>query len=125
MMPIWIEDEVETSTQCLDCLKDTFAEPGDYYMLHDALWQAIAAPPEQDAMLCVSCASKRLGRPFTEDDFLVSPVEMVARLVTLSLARMTDQQKQRVVDAREELAEHFPDIQPELSALIKHLSIVN
>ena len=71
-MTIWLENEVEISTQCLDCLKDTCAEPGDYYMLHDALWRAITTPKERDAMLCVSCASNRLGRPFTDVDFCVS-----------------------------------------------------
>ena len=74
--------------------------------------------------MCI-IASSRLGRPFTDDDFLVSPVEMVARLLALSLAEMSDEQKQRVVDTSEEFAEQFPDIQAKLSAFIKRLFIDN
>src|SRR4051812_21851084 len=103
-MTIWMENEIETSQLCLDCLKDTriCVEPGNYYMLHDTLWQAITTPRERGAMLCVPCASKRLGRPLTDADFLTSPVEMVTRLLGFRLARMTDEQKRRVVETYEE-----------------------
>ena len=65
--------------------------------------------------------SKPLGRPFADDDFLVSPVEMVERFFGISLVEMTDGRKRRIVDAREEIAEQFRDIQAEISALIERL----
>jgi hypothetical protein len=120
-MTILMENEIETSHLCLDCLKDTTAEQGDYYSLSDVLWQAITTPQERRGMLCVPCASERLGRPFTDDDFSVSPVEMVARLLAFRLARMTDEQKRRVVETYEDNAGEFDDIRPELSTFIKRL----
>jgi DNA-directed RNA polymerase subunit RPC12/RpoP len=64
--------------RCLDCGMDTSsANPGNYYLLHNVLWEEITTLQEQDAMLCVSCASKRLGRPLVAEDFAVTPVAMV------------------------------------------------
>ena len=90
-------------------------------MLHDTIWRAITTPKERDAMLCVSCASRRLGRPLTDVDFCISPVAMVARLLAIRLAEMTYEERQRILNAREEVAAQFPDIQAELSAFIERL----
>jgi hypothetical protein len=50
---------------------------------------------------------------------------MVARLLAIRLAEMTYEEKQRIVDSREEIAAQFPDIQVELSAFIEHLFTVD
>ena len=103
-MTTWMENDIESNFLCLDCGKDTriCVEPGDYYMLHYNLWEAITTPQERRGMLCIACASTRLGRQFTDDDFLTSPVQMVARLLAIRVTEETDEQKRRVLDTFEE-----------------------
>jgi hypothetical protein len=119
-----MEDKIETNHLCLDCGKDTrvSVEPGNYYVLHRHVWEAITTPQERRRMLCVACASERLGRPFTDDDFLTSPVEMVARLLDIRIARMTDAEKRHVMDTYEEhLGEYPEDIRLRLSMAMMRL----
>ena len=55
----------------------------NYYRLYDVLWNEITTLEERDAMLCVSCAGKRLGRPLTAEDFVITPVAIVKRFLSM------------------------------------------
>jgi hypothetical protein len=66
---------------CKDCCMDTTPRkrPGEYYMIHDALWFAAGMthhPDGEDAQfkeyLCIGCLEKRLGRELTGVDFIVT-----------------------------------------------------
>jgi hypothetical protein len=52
---------------CLDCGVNT-ALVGEYYMLERRVW--LEASPDDDGMLCIGCAEKRLGRRLQPDDFM-------------------------------------------------------
>jgi hypothetical protein len=76
---------------CKDCGMDTTPRkrPGEYYMIHDALWFAAGMthhPDGEDAQfkeyLCIGCLEKRLGRELTGVDFTVAPVNNVSEYVT-------------------------------------------
>lgn len=50
----------------------------EYYMLLDDLWLSIV--PGGRGQLCLTCVGDRLGRSVTDDDFIFTPPEMLARL---------------------------------------------
>lgn len=57
---------------CNTCGKDIFAEPQDYYMLHDTVWLELCQKQHLSPywLLCKDCGEKALGRKFTKDDFM-------------------------------------------------------
>ena len=55
---------------CLDCDKDDWSP---HYMLQDDVWLEIH--PDGDGILCLECAEKRMGRPFTVDEFYMGPMK--------------------------------------------------
>lgn len=66
---------------CADCGIDTTAEgirDNNYYMATDEIWNMYGAG---DGFLCLSCLEKRLGRPFTDQDFNDSILNRVNRAV--------------------------------------------
>lgn len=58
---------------CFDCGFDTF-DGGEYYMLHDRLWEKIAPEDkgDHDFFLCIGCVENRLERELNKDDFPMS-----------------------------------------------------
>jgi hypothetical protein len=54
---------------CLDCGKNTFLHNDDYYMLRNRVWRELVSREQRHGMLCISCVSKRLGRPLQPEDF--------------------------------------------------------
>jgi hypothetical protein len=54
---------------CLDCGKNTFLHNDHYYMLRNTLWRELVPREQRHGMLCLSCVSKRLGRPLQPQDF--------------------------------------------------------
>ena len=54
--------------KCMDCGKNTFKDPVDYYMLKDKVWLSIN--PKDLGMLCMDCCEKRLGRKIVKADIL-------------------------------------------------------
>jgi hypothetical protein len=61
----------------MDCGLDTAKVPGQYYMVHDAVWRE--AVPDMAGVLCLRCLQHRLRRGLTEADFEATPLEMMAR----------------------------------------------
>jgi hypothetical protein len=59
----------ESNWLCLDCGKNTFLHSDDYYMLRNRLWRELVSREQRHGMLCLSCLSKRLGRPLQPEDF--------------------------------------------------------
>ncbi len=62
--------------KCADCGFDTNAG-GEYYMVHDQIWhQACAAKPvpTDQAILCIGCLERRIGRTLTKCDFSDVPL---------------------------------------------------
>jgi hypothetical protein len=61
---------------CFDCKTDT-SEIGEYYMLHDEIWQAAITatkPLKRIRFLCVGCIEERLGRELNPADFTDAPI---------------------------------------------------
>jgi len=58
----------ESNWLCLDCGKNTLYSD-DYYMLRNKLWRELVPREQRHRMLCLSCVSKRLGRPLQPEDF--------------------------------------------------------
>lgn len=61
---IYIQEE---TCACIDCRVNT-GSLGEYYMVHDAVWNS--AVPEPEGMLCIGCLEERLKRQLTKDDFI-------------------------------------------------------
>lgn len=57
--------------RCIDCGIDTTIT-NNTYMLRDDIWAQIN--PRIDGMLCIACAERRLGHPFTPDDLTDVPL---------------------------------------------------
>ena len=57
---------------CMDCGKDCFIHPIDYYMLRHELWKTIN--PQVKGMLCMDCVEGRLGRKLIKSDILICPL---------------------------------------------------
>jgi hypothetical protein len=55
---------------------------GHYYTLDCDLWQELA--PDRDAMSCLDCLQRRLGRPLLDEDFIATPLEILCRLLQRS-----------------------------------------
>lgn len=55
---------------CQDCNTDTIG--GDYYMVHDTLWNKVH--PKNAGMLCLRCLEKRVGRRIKLSDFTNAPI---------------------------------------------------
>lgn len=72
---------------CLDCGVHT-GNILEYYMLHNDLWLKIH--PEDDGMLCIGCAEKRLGRQFNSGDFTHYPINSLTHSRS---QRLTDRLK--------------------------------
>ncbi len=77
---------------CLDCKHDTFRN--EYYMLHDAVWQA--ANPKSRGMLCIGCLERRIDRRLCPHDFVdaainnpAQPLLKSARLLSRILGTTT------------------------------------
>jgi hypothetical protein len=69
-------DMAARRNRCMDCRS---TESGGHdYMLRDEIWLSIV--PDRLGLLCLSCVEKRLGRRLSEDDFLFTPPEMMARM---------------------------------------------
>lgn len=58
----------ESNWICLDCGRNTL-HSDDYYMLRNKLWRELVPREQRHGMLCLSCVSKRLGRPLQPGDF--------------------------------------------------------
>jgi len=58
---------------CWDCAVCTNCI-GEYYMVHDDLWDAATEDCYPDVMLCIGCLEARLGELLTKDDFTGAPV---------------------------------------------------
>jgi hypothetical protein len=54
---------------CLDCGKNTFEGPEDYYFLRDRLWRKLVHREQRHRMICRICIQKRIGRPLVLEDF--------------------------------------------------------
>ena len=54
---------------CLDCGKNTFDSPSDYYMLRNCLWRTLVPRNQRHGMLCLTCVEQRLGRSLLPTDF--------------------------------------------------------
>lgn len=70
-----VEGEAEKGTppeeedfKCEDCSADTI-EIHEYYMVHDAVWNAVVPAAQKHIFLCVGCLETRLGRRLVPDDF--------------------------------------------------------
>lgn len=63
--------DAEAWDACMDCGVRT-AATGDYYMVHDALWQK--ANPDSRGMLCLGCLAGRIGRKLQFRDFTQAPI---------------------------------------------------
>lgn len=55
---------------CLDCKLCTHCL-GEYYNVHDSVWDAVGKPA---GMLCIGCLEARLGRQLTVNDFSIAPI---------------------------------------------------
>ncbi len=62
--------EIPDPLACWDC---GALEP--MYMVQDDLWKSVCADGE-DAMLCIGCFEKRLGRSLSSEDFRLTPEQM-------------------------------------------------
>lgn len=60
---------------CDDCGGST---AGEYFMLHDDLWESVAGGYE--GHLCIGCTEARLGRRLTPDDFTDAAVNVWPRM---------------------------------------------
>lgn len=58
---------------CWDCAACTNCI-GEYYMVHDDLWEAATEDCYPDVMLCIGCLEARLGELLTKDDFTAAPL---------------------------------------------------
>jgi hypothetical protein len=54
---------------CMDCGKNTFDNPADYYMLRNRLWRTLVPRSQRHGMLCLACVELRLGRSLLPNDF--------------------------------------------------------
>jgi len=54
---------------CLDCGKNTFEHPDDYYILRNRLWRRLVPRDQRHGMICRACIERRVGRSLTQDDF--------------------------------------------------------
>jgi hypothetical protein len=59
---------------CSDCGTNTL-EGGNYYMVHNEIWNSVAKPDEN---LCIPCLEKRLGRKLNLNDLPPVPVNFMA-----------------------------------------------
>jgi len=55
----------ELSNCCIDCDKDIYQNPKDYYMIRNDLWKKYGVGK---GMLCIECIEKRLGRKICKED---------------------------------------------------------
>lgn len=53
---------------CDGCGRDTVASPFEWYTVHDQIW-AETGLDTHDAVLCVGCLERRLGRHLQPKDF--------------------------------------------------------
>lgn len=67
----------KTGWTCIDCAQSTRIL-GEYYMVHNAVWQAANPPPI--GMLCIGCLEARIGRPLTAEDFTDAPLNQDPRI---------------------------------------------
>jgi hypothetical protein len=58
---------------CWDCTACTNCD-GEYYMVHDELWEYATEDFGGDGMLCIGCLENRLGGLLTSDDFTDAPL---------------------------------------------------
>jgi hypothetical protein len=62
---------VSAYAPCADCGAETLSDepgvPSEFYMVHNKVWRAAAAP--RQGMLCVGCLEIRLGRQLCRSDF--------------------------------------------------------
>lgn len=77
---------VVSDWRCLDCTVDTDAL-GEYYMLHDDLWERIH--PDKLGKFCIACVERRLGRELVAPDFTDVKINTDAGLFYRS-PRLTD-----------------------------------
>jgi hypothetical protein len=68
--------EDEEQFDCRDCGVNT-SRIGEYYMVTGEVWQQAGGG---DAMLCVGCLEKRLGRELRCKDFTWAPINLEAML---------------------------------------------
>ncbi len=54
---------------CLDCGKNTFEHPDDWYFLRNRLWRQLVPREQRHGMICRACIERRLGRTLTSEDF--------------------------------------------------------
>jgi hypothetical protein len=59
--------EFRAKAHCGDC-----DAPHGMYMLRDEVWLQIN-DKKKKGVLCIGCAARRLGRPFTRNDFTSAP----------------------------------------------------
>lgn len=61
--------------KCIDCKRDTY-KIGEYYMVHDWLWQSADMSPN-GGMLCIKDIERRLKRKLTSSDFFLCPLNVM------------------------------------------------
>jgi hypothetical protein len=68
-----------TRLHCADCEIDTSftAGNGDYYAARDDVWREASAASE--AILCLDCLGRRIGRSIVADDLVLTPPEILDR----------------------------------------------
>lgn len=66
---------MKSGWSCIDCGVST-RQLGEYYMVHDRVWQAVGNPK---GMLCLTCLEGRLGQPLKSQDFTDCPLNLDPR----------------------------------------------
>lgn len=85
--------EYHLGALCVDCNVCTLEAENEYYMLQHDVWQSIMG--NYEGMLCMGCASKRLGRPIAAPDLLDCAANHIFNKVTAKmLADHSAQQKE-------------------------------
>lgn len=67
-----VEQEFGPEFECQSCGVNT-GEIGEYYMVHDFIWQEAG---DLEGMLCIGCLENQIGRKLTPLDFPPLPVNI-------------------------------------------------
>ena len=71
----------EAKLECFDCGVDVIHfSHFQYCMLKDSVWKQ-AAKKHYRKILCVSCIEKRLGRKLEFEDYEITPIQMLERMI--------------------------------------------
>lgn len=79
-----ISVEINKKWECVDCKKDCFRDPKDYYMLKNEIWKVYGVGK---GMLCIHCIETRLGRSLTKNDLVDFPINTVMNPYTANILK--------------------------------------